>query len=169
MAEALAVLGVVASVTQLADYGARLSVKLFAFGVAVAGADRAIQTMSNEVALTASVLKELGVLLGSDGEARLTSEQAVEAARRTVEECLGVFEELDGALGRSLGKMGLVGEGGEEKARGKARKGAAAMEKLKWPFLQPKMQLLRSQLEKLKSSLSLMLQVLIYAKTLAEK
>ncbi|KAF1989214.1 hypothetical protein K402DRAFT_372870 [Aulographum hederae CBS 113979] len=165
MAEALAAVGVAASIAQLADYGLQLSVKLFTFGNAVYNADRSVQDISNDVSLTSSVLKELGDALKKDDEARLFSEQAVLAAEKTVSECLKIFSELDEALKGAMGRLGLDEKGGKVKV-GKTGK---MFEKLKWPFLQPKMELLRSNLERLKASLSLMLNVLIYARGIYEK
>jgi len=164
MAEALAAVSVVASVAQLADYGFKLSVKLFTFGQTVYYAEKSVRDISTDVSLTSSVLKELGDTLKRDDEAKLISEQAVLAAEQTVKECLRVFKELDEALSSSMGKMGMLGSEGKKKS-----KGAMALEKLKWPFMQPKMELLRSNLERLKASLSLMLNVLIYARGLREK
>lgn len=163
MAEALAVLGVVAAVAQLADYGFKLSVKLFTVSHTVYKAEQSIKDISNDVSLTSSVLKELGDTLKRDEESRLVSEQAVKAAEQTVKECLKVFKELEDTLSGSMAKLGLDGAGG------KIKKSAATMERLKWPFMQPKMQLLRSNLDRLKASLSLMLNVLIYARSLSER
>src|ERR1700761_8016979 len=101
MAEALAAVGVVASVAQLADYGFKLSIKLFAYSEAVSRADRSIHSLSNEVSLTAAVLRELSALLAAD-EARFISAAAVEATAGTVRECLEVFEGLGAVLEKSV-------------------------------------------------------------------
>ena len=59
----------------------------------------------------------------------------------------------------------ISGFAGSGKAKGKGGKVVlSAMEKLKWPFLQPKVQELRANLERLKSTLVLMLNVLTYAR-----
>jgi hypothetical protein len=55
MAEAIAAIGAIASITQLAEYGFKLSIKLFAFGEAVATADRSVKSLSNEISLTSTV------------------------------------------------------------------------------------------------------------------
>jgi hypothetical protein len=156
MAEALAFLGVVASVAQLADYGFKLSIKLFAYSEAVSKADKTIQSLSNEVSLTSAVLKELGTILQEE-EAKYVSRTAVEATQGTVQECFSVFEQLNSTLEKSTKGMG---------ERGFSMKMKMA-EKLKFPFLEPKIELLRSNLDRLKSSLTLMLQVLSYAKDIS--
>lgn len=164
MAEALAVVGVVASVAQLADYGFKLSVKLFTFSEAVYSADKSIKNISNDVSLTSTVLKELSEILNAD-DANHVSDRAIDAAQQTVTECLAIFEELDRALDKSLGNLGALDRDGKKKLN----RSAATLERLKWPFKQTKMDLLRSNLDRLKASLTLMLQVLSYARELSAR
>jgi hypothetical protein len=158
MAEAIAALGVVASVVQLADIGFKLSIKLFAFGEAVSKADKSIRTLSNEISLTSAVLKELGEILKAD-EARYVSDRAIQATEQTVVECNAIFEQLNKLLEKTRGSYGS--ERGEDKV--------TKMDRLRWPFYQPKMDLLRSNLDRLKASLALMLQVLSYAREISDK
>ena len=165
MAEAIAAIGIVASVAQLADYGFKLSVKLFSFSRAVSAADESIKAISNDVSLTSAVLQELCRIIKSD-ESNVVSPRAVEATQQTVNECLQVFEQLNDALDKSLANLGKL-ENVEGKA--KVKRGTIALEKLKWPFKQPKMELLRSNLDRLKESLGLMLQVLSYARDLSNR
>ena len=161
MAEALAVIAVIASVAQLADLGCKLSVKLFAFSQTAAAADESIKGISSDVSLTSTVLQELSSILKAD-ESRIVSSTAIEATKQTVAECLKVFEQLDEALEKALGTGG-------EKSKGKGKKGMSTFEKFKFPFKQPKLDLLRSNLDRLKASLSLMLQVLSYARDVANR
>ena len=153
----MAELGIIASVVQLADVGVRLSLRLYTIGETVASADDSIISISKNVSLTSSVLKELGQCLEKDQETRITSENAFQTADRVVQECLEVFNSIDRTLTKSISRLGL--EDGAKKF-----KAVAALERLKWPFLQPEMQLLLSNLERLKSTLLLMLNVLIYAR-----
>jgi hypothetical protein len=159
MAEALAALGVVASVAQLADYGFKLSIKLFAYSEAVYKADKTIRSFSNEVSLTSAVLKELSNILGAE-ECRYVSERAVEATHTTVKECSAVFDQLDKILEKS---MGSNLNSGLEPSK------ISTFERFKWPFLQPKVDLLRSNLDRLKASLTLMLQVLSFARDISKQ
>lgn len=121
MAEAIAAIGIVASVVQLADFGFKLSVKLFTFSKAVASADTSIQEISNDVSLTSTVLKELCQILQAD-ESHVVSENALEATRQTVKECMSIFEQLDYGSLRNLGML---------EDNGKAKRGRVALEKLK--------------------------------------
>ena len=66
-------------------------------------------------------------------------------------------------------KMGFSDSAAGGKVKRKGKVVLNAVEKLKWPFLQPKMELLRGNLERLKSTLVLMLNVLTYARGLREE
>lgn len=151
MAEVLAAIGIVASVAQLADYGFKLSLKLYTFSSTVSSASDSIKSLSSDVSLTSTVLQELCLIIKSDEESHVVSGTAIHATSHTVKDCLAVFEQLDEALDKSM-------KGMEEKG------GKRVMERLKWPFKQPKMDLLRGNLDRLKASLTLMLQVLSYAR-----
>lgn len=164
----MAELGIIASVVQIADTGLRLSIKLYTFGEIVATADKSVISISKDVSLTSSVLKELGSLLENDAESRIFSKNAVQTADTVVKECLEVFQEMESILVKKLpslsGQDDICGGGG-----GKKSKAATLLERMKWGYLQPKLQLLRSNLDRLKSTLLLMLNVITYARQVAGK
>jgi len=93
------------------------------------------------------------------------SPAALAATESTVKECLKVFEQINDAVDKSLNNLG------EPEALGgkKQRRSAAVLEKLKWPFKQTKLELLRTNLDRLKTSLTLMLQVLSYARDISNR
>ena len=153
----MAELGVAASIIQIADTGLRLSIKLYTFGEAISTADRSVISISKDVSLTSSVLKELGQVLEDDKKSKTCSQNAVQTADGIVKECLGVFEEMENVLVKKLPH--LRPPSGE-----KSRRAKTLLEKLKWPYLQPKLELMRSNLERLKSTLNLMLNVITLAK-----
>ncbi|KAG8527405.1 uncharacterized protein KY384_007557 [Bacidia gigantensis] len=151
----------VASIIQVADIGIRLSLRLYAFGETVASADQAILAISKDVSLTSSVLKELGNTFEGDKE-NVRSQNAVETAETIVRECAKVFEEMDTML---LAKVpGLQSISTDRKFRAKN-----LLERLRWPTIKGKIQLLNSNLDRLKSTLTLMLNVIVYARQISEK
>lgn len=145
------ILGVVAGVIQLADVGAKLSVKLSSFARKAKSADLAIRDVSQDVALTCNVLRELGNELRKDEEAKLCSNEAMTTAQDVIDECHKVFKDLDNALdkNKAVPQDAVV-----------FKKWA---QKLKYPFIEPHIDILRTNLERLKSTLLLMLSVIIYA------
>ncbi len=155
-------LGLIASVVQIADLGVRFSLRLCTFGETVACADKSIISISKDVSLTYSVLKELGKSLEREQEFRICSETAFPTADGIVKECIEVFDSMDKALTKSISRLGL--QNSEKRIRT-----VAALERLKWLLLQPKMQLLRSNLERLNPTLLLMPNVLTYARQVADK
>lgn len=157
----MAELGLIAAVVQVADVGIRLSVKLYTFGQAVASADDSIVFISKDISHTCSILKTLGHSLEKDREAQLYSQSAINTAETIVKECLEIFHEMDGALLRKIKRIGLDGSS--------SRVAVVALERLKWPFLRPRIMLLWSNLDKMKSSLHLLLNVFIHARQLVER
>lgn len=157
----MAEIGLIASVLQVADIGARLSVKIYTFCHAAVNADDSITFISKDISHTSAILIELGRCLKKDHEAQLCSENAFHTTSAIVNECRIVFEEIDQALMDKMMRMGLDGNPGQPEA--------AIFERATWPFLQPRIKLLWDNLDKLKSTLHLMLNVLIYARLVAEK
>ena len=163
----MAELGTIASVVQIADVGLRLSIKLYTFGEIVASADRSVISISKDVSLTSGVLKELGQILDKDKETRTFSENAVQTADGVVKECLEVFQEMENMLVKKM--PGLATGDRDGKGVERAKRAMVMLERLKWGFLQPKLELLRSNLDRLKSTLLLMLNVITYARQVSGK
>ncbi len=157
----MAELGLIAAVVQVVDVGLRLSGKFYQFGQTVASADDSIVFISKDIDLTCSILKTLKHSLEKDREAHLYSENDINTAETIVKECSKIFEEMDGALLKKIKRIGLDGSS--------SRFAIVALERLKWPFLRPKIMLLWSNLGKLKSSLHLLLGVLSHARPPVER
>lgn len=145
------ILGVAASVLQIADLAARLSVNLFTFTCKVKNADKSIKSISQDIAGTGAVLQLLGHELKKDESLRLCSSQATSQARTLVDDCYKIFKEIDDTI------------------EGKCKGGGAGFkiiiglkQRLKYAFLEPQIDLLQARLERLKADLMVMLNVLIY-------
>jgi hypothetical protein len=159
----MAEIGLIASVIGIAGAGIKLSITLYTFSETVATAADSIKAIAKDVSLTSAVLEELGSNLKQDEQARLYSGTALKTAQAVVVDCEAVFKQIDSALSKSIERIGGVTGSGRRKGKG-GKVVLSAMEKLKWPFLQPKMEELRANLERLKITLVLMLNVLTYAK-----
>ncbi|XP_014558663.1 hypothetical protein COCVIDRAFT_24940 [Bipolaris victoriae FI3] len=145
MAEAI---GLVASVLQLAGTGLKLSQALYQYADSVATADRRIKDVAKEIKLTSFVIEELGGIFKQDDTLSLISKSAIATANETLDECSTMFGEIEVTLNKSKkGKMG----------------------RLLLPFREPKIELLRSHIDKLKSTLQLLMQVLMHAFQVASK
>jgi hypothetical protein len=133
---------------------------LYSYSDSVWKADKSLRDIAADVSLTASVLSELGSLLQSDSSEKLVSVTALATADQTVSGCKQVFEEIDDSV------VKLLGEDGPQKGKGK-ESGMSVWNRMKWPLIEPKIRLLQSNLERLKSTLLLMLHVITYARTLS--
>ncbi|KAJ9606487.1 hypothetical protein H2200_009448 [Cladophialophora chaetospira] len=145
------ILGIVASVAQVADLGARLSVKLFTFSRTVKSAQQRIQSVSEEVAVTSTVLKQLGDELRKDAQGQLYSAEARTTTEDIVIGCRETFTKIEL----------LISTNGQ--AANSSTSIADWKKRLKFTFLEPRIDGIRGELEKYKSSLLLMLNVLILA------
>ena len=143
------VVGLVASVLQIADLGVRLSVKLYSFSHKVKHANKSIEVISQEIALTGNVLQLLSKQLKE--EQHLPSDEAVSTAQSLVGSCRNIFSEIDDVLDNRAGATSGLGWLIKLKT------------KVEFPFLEAQIELLRSNLDRLKSSLNVMLNVLILA------
>ena len=157
----MAELTAVAFMIQIADIGFRLSLKLFTFAQTVAKADEAILSTSKDVSLTCSVLKEVGEVLKADESSRAYSASAVGTATAIVTECSDVFKEMEQILVERVPNI-------KTNCRDKIMTTIALKpwERFKWSYWQPKLQLLRSNLDRLRSTLSVMLHVITYQRIL---
>ena len=128
------ILGIATSVLSIADLGARLSMKLFTFAKAVNAADKQIDILSRDIAATGAVLFQLGNELETDNSRNSCSEKAIGTAQELVQECKVLFNELNSALDGNNDKYGFI---------------PSFKRKVKWPYLEPHLQLLRTTLERL--------------------
>ena len=157
----MAEIALVASIVQIADVGCRLSLRLYAFGETVASADRSILAISKDVSLTCTVLQELGNVITGDS-ADLRSQNATDTAERVVKECSNVFQEMDDLL---LKKVPNLKAGVTDKKT----RASNLLERLRWPAIKGKIELLNGSLDRMKSTLTLMLNVIIYAQQMTER
>ena len=157
----MAEVALVASIVQIADIGIRLSLRLYAFGETVASADQSILAISKDISLTSAVLKELGSIFGNQSE-RLHSQNAIETAESVVRECSAAFEDIENIL---LAKVPSLQSANVEK-RSRATQ---LLERLRWPTIKGKIQMLNCNLDRMKSTLTLMLNVIIYAKQVSDR
>ena len=157
----MAELALLASIVQIADVGFRLSLRLYTFGETVASADRSILAISKDVSLTSSVLKELGRVFEND-KGRIHSDRATETAEAVVQECWDIFREMEALL---LKKVPNLTSGSMDK-NARAR---IMLERLRWSSIKGKIDLLNCNLDRKKSTLTLMLNVIVYAQQVSNR
>lgn len=146
-------IGIIASIIGVAGAGFRLSLILNAVGSEVASAGLEIHSISKGITLFSSMLKQVGQTMQSADS--IHSTEAVEVARQITSECQLVFDEIQEMLDRVTTK------------RRDGTYQPTTIQKFKWCFKKHRVQYLLAQLESLKLSLSVMVQIMQLAKLMA--
>lgn len=150
-------IGLAASIVQIVSTGVQVSVYLYNFAETVSSAGKALKEISNDIAFTASVLDQLRQTLESEKHHGTASKEALLTAQNLVKECSNLFEAILALIKKHFPRA-------EESQRKRTK-----LDALKWPFIQPKIEVMRSNLEKHKTKLILMTQVLTFAKIAASE
>jgi hypothetical protein len=129
----------VASIIEVSAFGVRLSKCLRDYGSAVVGAEKRLSGLDKDISFTSGILSELGTLLNDARVQTLVSEQSIRLAREAVAECDGIFQAMEGVIA-NIRKNGLG--------------------KLKMYFRETKIELLRSNLGRMKGNLTLLMGVI---------
>jgi hypothetical protein len=144
-------LGVAASVLEISDLAAKVSVRLFALSRKIKDAIKPVEALSKDIASTGAILNQLGQQLKKDQDVQVGSTTLVTSVDDLVEECSSIFDSIDKALdGNTSGSKAILG----------------LQHYVHFTALEPQLGLLETNLERLKTPLALMLQVLIYAEQL---
>jgi hypothetical protein len=129
----------VASIGEVSSFGFRLSKRLKDYGSAVVGAEKRLSGLDNDISFTSGILSELGTMLNDARVQALISEQSIRLTRDAVAECDGIFQAMEGIIA-IIRKNGLG--------------------KLKMYFRDTKIELLRSNLDRMKGNLTLLMGVI---------
>lgn len=147
------IFGTAASVLQVAEVGFSLATTLYKYATTARSAEKDIMKIARDVKLTSKVLQRTYQQIKADQQGDLCTEEALFDLEDALDGCREAFEELDGVLQKSMKADGKVGWG----------------ERLKWPLKQNKLEVLRANLEKLKTTLLLMLSVLTYGSKMQQQ
>ena len=145
---------IIASIIQVAGTGFRLSLLLNGVASEIASADKDIRNVAKGISLFSMMLKQIGKTM-EEGKA-IASQQAIETATEIKDQSEKVFDEIKGMVHLDEAKDDY----------GNSRPITLA-EKFKWCFRKNKVEYLLGQLESLKLSLSIMLQILQMGQTMA--
>ncbi|RMZ69556.1 mapkkk cascade kinase regulator ste50 [Pyrenophora seminiperda CCB06] len=142
------VVGLAASIIQIAGAGAQLSIALYNYAISAANADPEIKDIAVDIELTSHVLEDMGKLFETEDAKSIVSKRALQHANNIIKKCENVFDEMSELInkGRKTGKDG--------------QKKLSIIGKIAWPMKHSRVELHRKRLESLKSSLALLLGVL---------
>jgi len=145
---------IIASIIGVAGAGFRLSLLLNAVATEIANADCDIHNIAKNISLFSLMLKQVGKTMEENRTD--ASQSAVETATEIRDQSELVFREIE--------RMVNLSQGRDEKGNIRS---ITITEKIKWCFKKQKVQYLLGQLESLKLSLSIMLQILQMGKAMS--
>ena len=152
-----------ASLVTLAGVGVRLSKTLYQAGHKSVQADHNINRIATNVTLFSSSLKHVGATI-SDTRSLHTPE-ALDTVKQIVEESNSVFKEITNIVLTATNNK--TGDNGEKVGANGRRRRLSLLSRARWYFDQPVAERLLAQLEYLKTTLSVLLQTLNLAATMA--
>ena len=149
-------ISIAASIISIATAGIQISIKLVTLSTQISSASERVTSIGNDISLTSGVLHQLGELMTQkatgDG-ASIFSQGGLETTKTSANMCERIFREIENEFRRANAQL----RGCRKSAGGQIR--LSKSEKLKWPFLQPSIDILRADLREAKGTLMLMLQV----------
>lgn len=146
-----------ASIIGIATAGIQISIKIVTLAGQVSTASDRVSSIGNDVSLTSGILHQLGDLMSQKGHASTSgvfSKGGLETTKSSARICQRIFEELE----RETAKASQLLRSRKQRLGEKVE--LSKLEKAKWPFLQPNVDALRTDLREAKGTLMLMLQVL---------
>jgi hypothetical protein len=134
------ILSLVSSIIQVAAFGLKISRTLHDYGEAVVGAEKRLEGLETDIEFTSDILSRLGCHLQESQVQALVSEDTIRLAQRGVAECHAIFQAMEDVI---------------EKIR---KSGSLA----RWTFYfrESKIALLRSNLDRMKGNVNLLLGVI---------
>ena len=154
----MAEIGCIASVIALVGTGTKLSIAIYDFAASVGNAGKDLQKVATEISDLCSVLKQLQTLL--EHRHFQPSKTAIEDAQKIVDRCNLVLTEINGIV------AGLRGGKVDEIFPSVA---PDFKNKVKWTFTKSRVLVLRQTLEACKSTLSLMLMIMLLAERVSQR
>ena len=150
-------LGAAGSIIGIAGFGLQVATTLQTYVEATLEADDRIRDIANDISATASALQRLQVVIVRDDklpQGRIFSVEGLKVVNTIASQCDAVFTRIVELLNKA-GKPGgqlLNSERSKDLS-------LSTLNRLKWPWLEPKIARCRQELERLLLKLLLMLQI----------
>ncbi|KAI7217317.1 hypothetical protein KC333_g4288 [Hortaea werneckii] len=143
---------------QVAGAGFQVVKTLAAYIQAAKGFDKSVAAIQLEVKVTSSTLESLSALLNDHEAEKICSTKIIGDAKGVFKGCFAAFDEVDQVF-RNVVKTGNDGK----------KPSLSAGARLTWPLRKGKVETLQANLERLKTTLLLMLSVLSFAREKARR
>lgn len=153
----------VVSIAGLASFGVQLVQVLNAYAGSATDAKGRIRAISNDINVTVQVLAIVKDNLQDEKHRQCMTEEAELLAGSTVQMCDDIFKQIDRLLQGSIKKASSSAKPDSATSASEVAVPVSLLQKLKWPFLEPKLDILRGNLEKVKTTLQLLMSVVTFA------
>jgi hypothetical protein len=141
----MAELSLAASIVGLVSLGIQVGQGLNLYIDSASNAKPRVQAIATDIDLAIQVVRELGSTIDDPTSKALINDNAQNIAAKTISQFRRVFDQI---------KLKIPTPG---------QTGIRAYQKLKWPFTESKVNLLRAELENAKATLQLLMDVIIFA------
>ena len=153
----LSALGLIGSIITVTDSGTRISLGLYSLAESVKTAAKSIRMISNDVSATCGILSQLKDLTQpkkdlEGAEFCIFNGDGIKTLATSTEHCSAVFDDLKTELQKASKQIS-----GRTSADVKVE--LSTTERAKWPFLQPKIKEIRTELGHAKGNLVVILSV----------
>jgi hypothetical protein len=142
------VIGLVASIVQVAAFGLTLSRTLHDYGASVVGAEKRLKGLDKDIEFTSRIISQLGTSLGNTQVQALVAEDTIRLTQDVVAECDAIFQAMEDVVTRirnsGIGKWTIY-------------------------FRESKIELMRANLDRMKGNLQLLMGVIIHGTQMANE
>lgn len=151
------------SVAGLAGFGVQLVQVLNQYAGSAADSKGRIRAVSNDIKLTIEVLNVFKNNMELEAHRQCMSDGAETLAMEAIQMCEDIFRKIEKLLHGAGGASGATHSAGNCSAPTRKEHTISFLQKLKWPLVEPKLNMLRGNLEKVKTTLQLLMSVVTYA------
>ncbi|KAK3620874.1 hypothetical protein LTR56_023147 [Elasticomyces elasticus] len=170
----MAEFGIASGALQVADAGLKLAKTLYNYLDAVRKADKELSSLAREVTVTSTTLSSLGHVLQDNKAPALYTQDLVDEAKLAFRSCEDAFKDVDATF-KSVVRFDTDGKGqvylyaaSDDQLADSAAVFVTSKGRWAWPLKKGKIDMLQANLERLKTTLLLMLSVLSFAKANAK-
>jgi hypothetical protein len=150
-------LGAASGIVGIVGFGLQLATTLQTHIESSLEASERLKAIAHDISATSSALQQLEIIIEVDQKSKrkVFSSAGLKGVRDTAGQCEVVFKKVVGLLNDATGTKASSGDGTE----GIEAWRLGRMDRLKWPWLEPKISRCRQELERLLLKLLVMLQV----------
>lgn len=151
------------SVAGLAGFGVQLVQVLNQYAGSATDSKGRIRAVSNDIKLTIEVLNVFKHNMELEAHRQCMSDGAGSLAMEAIQMCEDIFRKIEKLLHGAGGKPGVTNSTGNQSNPAQVEPAISFLQKLKWPLVEPKLDILRGNLEKVKTTLQLLMSVITFA------